>query len=63
CLCKLSSEQLLARGLFPCAPLRPSMAFDINLLELVSISMFYISPNVPGWSLTGEWFWKERGYI
>ncbi|KIJ39698.1 hypothetical protein M422DRAFT_257522 [Sphaerobolus stellatus SS14] len=63
CSCKPASELLLARGLFPCAPLRPSVAFDINLLDLVSISMFYITPSISGWGLSLEWFWKERGYM
>ncbi|KIJ39770.1 hypothetical protein M422DRAFT_257364 [Sphaerobolus stellatus SS14] len=63
CECKPAAEQLVARGFFPCAPKQPSMAFDISLLELVTATMFYIAPNISGWSLGLEWFWKERGYV
>ncbi|KIJ39761.1 hypothetical protein M422DRAFT_174688 [Sphaerobolus stellatus SS14] len=63
CECKTAGEQLMARGLFPCAPKQPSMAFDINMLELVTSTMFYIAPNISGWSLGLEWFWKTRGYV
>ncbi|KIJ24541.1 hypothetical protein M422DRAFT_274647, partial [Sphaerobolus stellatus SS14] len=34
CQCKPASEQLMIRGLLGCAPMRPSIAFDINLLDL-----------------------------
>ncbi|KIJ31075.1 hypothetical protein M422DRAFT_186363, partial [Sphaerobolus stellatus SS14] len=40
----------------------PSIAFNINLLDLVSINMYYLAPNISGWSLTLECFWKEQGY-
>jgi len=53
----------MARGMFGCAPLEPSLAFDLNLLELVSTSMMFLAPNVSGWSSGLESFWKERGYV
>ncbi|KIJ36263.1 hypothetical protein M422DRAFT_261408 [Sphaerobolus stellatus SS14] len=62
CLCKPVSEVLLSMGFFGCAPIRPSVAFDVNLLDLISTNMFYLAPNISGWGLTLEWFWNERGY-
>ncbi|KIJ48098.1 hypothetical protein M422DRAFT_248268 [Sphaerobolus stellatus SS14] len=62
CKCKPAADQLMRRGLLGCAPLQPSMAFDLNLLELVSITTLYIAPNISGWALSLEWFWKDRGY-
>ncbi|KIJ37884.1 hypothetical protein M422DRAFT_177337, partial [Sphaerobolus stellatus SS14] len=56
CLCKPVSEVLLSMGFFGCAPIRPSVAFDVNLLDLISTNMFYLAPNISGWGLTLEWF-------
>ncbi|KIJ35183.1 hypothetical protein M422DRAFT_83346, partial [Sphaerobolus stellatus SS14] len=49
-------------GLFGCAPIKPSMAFDVNLLDLISMNIMFLAPNVVGWALTLESFWQERGY-
>ncbi|KIJ36843.1 hypothetical protein M422DRAFT_100018, partial [Sphaerobolus stellatus SS14] len=62
CQCKPASEQLMIRGLLGCEPMQPSIAFDINLLDLVSITMFNLPPNISGWALSLEQFWKDRGY-
>ncbi|KIJ40759.1 hypothetical protein M422DRAFT_780625 [Sphaerobolus stellatus SS14] len=62
CTCKSVAEQLMHRGPIGCAPLQPSMAFEMNLLELVSVMMLHIAPNISGWSLSLEWFYKQRGY-
>ncbi|KIJ37663.1 hypothetical protein M422DRAFT_177688 [Sphaerobolus stellatus SS14] len=63
CLCKPTSNQLIKRGFFPCAPIQPSLAFDVNLLDLASTNMYYLAPNIAGWALTLEMFWKEKGYV
>ncbi|KIJ40515.1 hypothetical protein M422DRAFT_79357, partial [Sphaerobolus stellatus SS14] len=63
CLCKPAASALIRQGLFPCAPGKPSIAFDMNLLDLVGINMNYLAPNVSGWALTIEMFWRERGYV
>ena len=63
CECQPVAQTLMKYGLFPCAPVRPSIAFDINLLEMISINMCYLAPNLLGWSLTLEWFWRQRGYM
>ncbi|KIJ32566.1 hypothetical protein M422DRAFT_213744, partial [Sphaerobolus stellatus SS14] len=62
CLCHPASETLIKMGLFGCAPIEPSMAFDVNLLDLISTNMTFLAPNVGGWSITLETFWRERGY-
>ncbi|KIJ30957.1 hypothetical protein M422DRAFT_783872 [Sphaerobolus stellatus SS14] len=63
CDCRPAAATLVRAGLFPCTPLQPSIAFDINLLELITYNMAYTAPNLHGWALSLEWFWKERGYI
>ena len=35
CTCKEPALQLLSMGLFPCAPLEPSLAVDLNMLGFV----------------------------
>ncbi|KAG2125135.1 hypothetical protein DEU56DRAFT_693213, partial [Suillus clintonianus] len=37
CPCSPAPLQLLRRGLFPCAPLAPSLAVDLRLLEFVRL--------------------------
>jgi len=48
--------------MFPCTPVEPSLAFDINLLDLIAVNMCYLAPNMTGWALSLEWFWRARGY-
>jgi hypothetical protein len=43
-------------GYFPCAPIRPTLAVDINLLEFVTIGSHNMAPNVKGWSDTLQSF-------
>jgi hypothetical protein len=50
-------------GYFPCAPVRPTLAFDINLLEFVTIGSHHMAPNVAGWSSTLQYFLSIRGYL
>jgi hypothetical protein len=62
CKCYPASIQLLDIGYFPCAPVRPTLAFDINLLELVTIASHYMALNVTGWSSSLQEFLSIRGY-
>ena len=55
--------QLVEMGYFPCAPIRPTLAVDINLLEFVSIASHHMAPNVTGWSSTLQHFLSIRGYL
>jgi len=50
-------------GYFPCAPIRPTFAFDINLLEFVSTASHHMAPNVAGWSSALQYFLSVRGYL
>jgi len=43
---------LLHLGYMACAPVRPSIAFNISLLQLVDLGSFYMAPNINGWSKT-----------
>jgi hypothetical protein len=63
CDCHPAGAQLVEMGYFPCAPIRPTFAFDINLLEFVTIASHHMAPNVTGWSSTLQYFLSIRGYL
>jgi hypothetical protein len=50
-------------GYFPCALVRPTLAFNINLLEFITIGSHQMAPNVAGWSSTLQYFLSIRGYL
>jgi hypothetical protein len=50
-------------GFFPCAPIRPTLAVDINLLQFVSFGFLNMAPNITGWAKTIEDFLRIRGYV
>ena len=54
--------QLLQRGLFPCAPLLPSLAVDLNMLEFVNELFVNAAPNTTAWCETLESFLGSRRY-
>ncbi|EJD38583.1 hypothetical protein AURDEDRAFT_72046, partial [Auricularia subglabra TFB-10046 SS5] len=56
CRCAPLAEQLVAAGYFPCAPKRPSMAFNLRLLELISLHSLHVAPNTTAWAATLEAF-------
>ncbi|KZV88481.1 hypothetical protein EXIGLDRAFT_583141, partial [Exidia glandulosa HHB12029] len=60
CDCMPAAYQLLAKGYFPCAPMSPSMAFSLDLLEFISIHSLNVAPNSTAWSHTLEAFWARR---
>ncbi|KAL1685254.1 hypothetical protein GGG16DRAFT_33493, partial [Schizophyllum commune] len=62
CFCCPAARQLVEVGLFPCAPYRPSLAVDINLLDFVRILFLNISPNVTAWCKATEAFLLARSY-
>ncbi|KIJ40045.1 hypothetical protein M422DRAFT_174309, partial [Sphaerobolus stellatus SS14] len=62
CQCKPAAVTLMKHGMFACSPIQPSIAFDINLMELISLAMLNMAPNVTGWTLSLESFWLRRGY-
>jgi len=50
-------------GYFPCTPVCPTFAFDINFLKFVTIGSHHMAPNVTGWSSTLQSFLSIRGYF
>lgn len=63
CDCFGAAQHLLALGYFPCAPIRPSLAFSLQLLELVSVHALNVAPNTTAWATTLETFWARRGFV
>lgn len=62
-ICSCSAAlHLLSRGLFPCAPTEPSLAVDLNMLELVNELFVRSPPNITGWCDTLEAFLGNRRY-
>ncbi|KAE9382780.1 hypothetical protein BT96DRAFT_747706, partial [Gymnopus androsaceus JB14] len=62
CACQTAATQLMKRGLFGCAPLRPSLAVDLRVLDFVSRLFLRISPNNTAVCNTIEDFLKCQGY-
>ncbi|KAL1697862.1 hypothetical protein EV121DRAFT_274803, partial [Schizophyllum commune] len=60
CDCRPAAVQLVEIGLFPCAPYRPNLAVDINVLDFVRILFVNISPNVRAWCKASEEFLLSR---
>jgi len=50
-------------GYFPCALVHPTLAFDINLLEFVTIRSHHMAPNITGWSSILQYFLSICGYL
>ncbi|KIJ38336.1 hypothetical protein M422DRAFT_102901, partial [Sphaerobolus stellatus SS14] len=63
CRCTPAAVTLVKHEMFPCSPIQPSLAFNINLLKLISLTMLNLMPNVTGWALALEAFWLRRGHI
>ncbi|KIJ64156.1 hypothetical protein HYDPIDRAFT_66499, partial [Hydnomerulius pinastri MD-312] len=62
CLCRPAPVQLMSMGLFACAPVTPSLAVDLHVLELVKTLFVWITPNTTAWSEALEEFLNRRGY-
>ncbi|KAJ7108362.1 hypothetical protein C8R43DRAFT_1091874 [Mycena crocata] len=62
CDCNPAAQQLLSAGLFPCAPLRPTLAVDVRLLELAKKLFVRIAPNKTAWTSTLEDFLSSLGF-
>ena len=62
CKCLPAAKQLVAHGLFPCAPQVPSLAVDISLLQFTSALFLRLPPNVTSFCETLEFFLEVRGY-
>ncbi|KAG1856428.1 hypothetical protein F4604DRAFT_1590299 [Suillus subluteus] len=62
CPCFPAPLQLLRRGLFPCAPLAPSLTVDLRVLEFVRLLFVRQSPNQTAWCDAVETFLDGMGY-
>jgi len=62
CTCKEPSLQLLSIGLFPCAPLLPSLAVDLQMLDFAQGLFRNAAPNTTAWCETLEAFLGARNF-
>lgn len=62
CNCTSPALQLLELGFFPCAPINPSLAVDLNMLEFVNELFVNAAPNTTAWCETLEAFLGNRRY-
>ncbi|KAG6807046.1 hypothetical protein H0H92_009011, partial [Tricholoma furcatifolium] len=62
CSCTPAPIQLLQRGCFASAPLEPTLAVDLKVLDFVSKLFLNIAPNHTAWSKTVEDFLGQEGY-
>ncbi|KAG6849562.1 hypothetical protein H0H93_007407 [Arthromyces matolae] len=58
----ISADGLLSRGLFPCAPMMPSLAVDVNMLDYARELFVRLAPNTSGWCEAVEAFLANRRY-
>jgi hypothetical protein len=62
CGCNTAAHQLVSRGFFPCAPIAPTLAVDIRVLQLVKELFVRLAPNVTGWCDAFEALLDGMGY-
>ncbi|KAF9505494.1 hypothetical protein BS47DRAFT_1400330 [Hydnum rufescens UP504] len=62
CPCHLAAIQLVERGFFPCAPLFPTLAVSLNMLEFVASLFLHTAPNERALATTLVEYLKARGY-
>jgi hypothetical protein len=62
CDCRPAPLQLVQRGFFPCAPVRPTLAVSLDMLEFVAELFLHVAPNERGWAATVVKYLKARGY-
>jgi CxC1 like cysteine cluster associated with KDZ transposases len=62
CKCSTAALQLLSRSLFPCAPLEPSLAVDLKMLQFAKELHLRSPPNNTAWCEALETFLESRGY-
>ncbi|KIY53807.1 hypothetical protein FISHEDRAFT_27778, partial [Fistulina hepatica ATCC 64428] len=61
CSCSVAAT-IVSQGLFPCAPIRPSLAVDMNMLEFVHELSMRSAPNITAWTGTLEAFLRRRDF-
>ncbi|THU88157.1 hypothetical protein K435DRAFT_680385, partial [Dendrothele bispora CBS 962.96] len=60
--CRPAAVQLIRSGLFPCAPVYPSLAVDIRMLDFVTRLFLRMSPNHTAWCGTVDDYLRCQGY-
>ncbi|KAH6886607.1 hypothetical protein BKA70DRAFT_1123120 [Coprinopsis sp. MPI-PUGE-AT-0042] len=61
CLCSPSCN-LIAKGFFPSTPQRPTVAFDLKMLEFMHQLHVRASPNITAWSTALEEVLESQGF-
>ncbi|KAF9520071.1 hypothetical protein BS47DRAFT_1287649, partial [Hydnum rufescens UP504] len=61
--CTPAPQQLVERGLFPCAPFLPKLAINLDMLEFAAGLFVNSSPNETAWAATLTEFLDTRGYV
>ncbi|KAF9231537.1 hypothetical protein BU15DRAFT_37958, partial [Melanogaster broomeanus] len=62
CKCSTAPHQLMSMGLFACAPIAPSLAVDLRVLQFVKTLFVCQTPNATAWCEALEVFLAERGH-
>ncbi|KAJ7080149.1 hypothetical protein B0H15DRAFT_953635 [Mycena belliarum] len=62
CLCHPAAEQLMRCGAFPCAPILPSLAVDLRVLEFAKNLFLQIAPNTTAFATTLEQCLGSMGF-
>lgn len=62
CDCRLAAVTLVRSGAFPCAPLKPSLAVDLRVLEFAFKLFLNVAPNHTAFSTTLETILSTMGY-
>ncbi|KAL4061842.1 hypothetical protein J3A83DRAFT_4365119 [Scleroderma citrinum] len=62
CSCITAVQQLLQMGYFPCAPLAPTLAVSLKLLNLVKHLFVHIPPNISAWCEALQSYLGSMGY-
>ena len=62
CDCSPAPTQLISRGFFPCAPIVPTLAVDIDMLRFLGDLFVRMPPNNTAWTETLEAVWARSQY-
>lgn len=62
CRCLSAPNQLVTAGLFPCAPVAPTLAVDLKLLEFTRQQFLFVAPNMTGWCDALETFLSNLSF-
>jgi hypothetical protein len=62
CSCTSVPIQLIHRGLFGCAPVAPTLAVDLRVLQFLRTLFVRITPNITAWCDAVESFMDGLGY-